>query len=181
MARSGVRQPLGPWEPYIRIIWKETGPLLNPILCNCVGYPGATPGNYYQFAQWIRDNQVNTDFFYTASPSTVGDLRYMRQLERLQRRAGDAGDFDERAATLQIEDLEQLAVATLMRNQADAIKLGLSAVSALYRLTGVYRPDTLDGKYLLWSAHELLREFRLGGKPSIVPVDEEGLRKFFAN
>ena len=33
----------GGWEPYMRVIWRDLGTMLDLMFCNCVGYPLAQP------------------------------------------------------------------------------------------------------------------------------------------
>ena len=72
----------GGWEPYMRRIWRDLGPLLDVIFCNCEGYLLSHDHPYPAYAGWVRGAQLNTDFFYTASPVTVNDLHWLRGRER---------------------------------------------------------------------------------------------------
>ena len=73
-----------PWEPYIRAIADEAGPLLDVIFCHCEGYEGhSTSDGYVRFAQWVRAHQVPVSFFHAAEPDlTSDDLRYLKEFER---------------------------------------------------------------------------------------------------
>jgi Dyp-type peroxidase family len=148
----------GAWEPYIRLIWRDLGTLLDVIFCNCDGYKSAFHHGFDEYAAWIRSCQVDSGFFYNDSGLTIGDLSYLRQSESLQRRTPASDTYDLAAATLLIEDPEQ-AAQTARKDVDRTKKLGLSALAALYRLTSLYPADRPDGDYLLRATHELLKEF----------------------
>ncbi|HEX6277144.1 MAG TPA: hypothetical protein VFZ53_29085, partial [Polyangiaceae bacterium] len=79
-----------PWEPYIRLIVDEAGPILDVIFSHCEGYDGHTSDQGYEkFAKWVRDHQRECGFFYAAHPGlTVDDAQYLKnlrqQVERLE-------------------------------------------------------------------------------------------------
>ncbi|PZQ73996.1 MAG: hypothetical protein DI563_13440 [Variovorax paradoxus] len=122
----------GGWEPYMRRVWRDLGPLLDVIFCNCEGYLLARTHAYADYARWVRSAQRNTEFFYTASPVTVNDLHWLREQQRTPAppppRASDA--------TLAAQ--------------------ALPGLTALYRLTELYPSGTADGDCLLHAAHHLL-------------------------
>ncbi|WOB08487.1 Dyp-type peroxidase domain-containing protein [Piscinibacter gummiphilus] len=72
----------GGWEPYMRHIWRDLGPLLDVIFCNCDGYLTSCNHSYGEYIAWVRSAQVGTEFVYTASPLTVDDLHYFRDREQ---------------------------------------------------------------------------------------------------
>ncbi|KRR26168.1 hypothetical protein CQ14_21005 [Bradyrhizobium lablabi] len=134
----------GGWEPYMRRIWRDLGPLLDVIFCNCEGYLDSYGHNYPAYAGWVRSAQVETQFFYNASPLTVSDLHYLRR-----KVAADLhGTGDERPDNSAL-DSEQ-ADSNLILEEA------LPALTALYRLTDVYPPLAKDGDFLLRAAMHLL-------------------------
>ncbi len=126
----------GGWESYMRRIWRDLGPLLDVIFCNCEGYLLAHNHSFAEYTGWVRSAQVSTEFFYNASSLTVNDLHYLRQSER--QRGGAAAQAGLPGKTL----LEQ----------------ALPALTALYRLTDMYPPDTDDGACLLRAALNLLKD-----------------------
>jgi hypothetical protein len=79
-----------PWEPYIRLIVDEAGPILDVIFSHCEGYEGHTSDlGYEKFAKWVRDHQRECGFFYSAFPGlSVDDVQYLKnlgqQVERLE-------------------------------------------------------------------------------------------------
>lgn len=70
----------GGWEPYMRRIWRDLGPFLDVIFCNCEGYLTAADHSFAEYTSWIRSAQVETQFFHNASALTVNDLHYLRRV-----------------------------------------------------------------------------------------------------
>lgn len=71
------------WEAYMRNLQTHTGELLDAIFCHCEGYEQHTcvDHGYEAFSAWLRDHQVQTRFFHSATPElTVSDLRGLRRL-----------------------------------------------------------------------------------------------------
>ena len=134
----------GGWEPYMRRIWRDLGPLLDVIFCNCDNYPVSVENDFAVYSNWVRASQVTTEFFYTASSLTVNDLHYLRSAEdrRLTPPGGAA------AAPMTGAALQQEVVAQ-----------SLPALVALYRLTDMYPPSpgSSDSDCLLRAADYLLR------------------------
>jgi hypothetical protein len=50
-ARGDLRPP---WEPYIRIIWRDVGTLLDVIFCNCAGYVTAFDHSFAEYFAWFE-------------------------------------------------------------------------------------------------------------------------------
>ena len=126
----------GGWESYMRRIWRDLGPLLDVIFCNCEGYLLAHDHTFAQYTGWVRSAQVSTEFFYNASSLTVNDLHYLRQRER--ERSGAAAQAGLPGKT--------------------ALEQALPALTALYRLTDMYPPNTDDGACLLRAALNILKD-----------------------
>ena len=63
----------GAWEPYMRLIWKPLGPFLDLLFCNCEGYVTASEHSFEEYAQWVRDNQMDSAIFYTTTGRTIRD------------------------------------------------------------------------------------------------------------
>ena len=126
----------GAWEPYIRKIADVAGSLLDVIFCNCEGYDGhSTDEGYEKFAEWVREHQVEADFFFAGSPGTsVNDLRYLKKLEEAQREGAD--DFENYAARLRVGDPDDDA-------RRPSTKRSLEALLALHKLTELY-PDPVN-------------------------------------
>ena len=176
-----------PWEPYIRIIWRDVGTLLDVIFCNCEGYVSAYNHSVAEYFEWVRKAQIEAQFFYNAAPVTVDDLQYLRKSERLHREMQGSTVSDLEAAKLVIDDPEAVALDTARRFQkkpqtpkgAETTQtLGLKALSALYRLTEVYPAGKDDGGYLLRAAHEILRELRILDTKVLYPDHFDERKRF---
>lgn len=176
-----------PWEPYIRIIWRDVGTLLDVIFCNCEGYVPAYSNGVEEYFEWVRKAQIEAQFFYNAAPITVDDLQYLRQAERLHRETPGSSASDLEAVHLIIENPETVALATAHDNLKSAHTpkgaettetIGLKALSALYRLTEVYPAGKDEGGYLLRAAHEILKEFRKLGTANLFPPTSDERRRF---
>jgi Dyp-type peroxidase family len=131
----------GGWEPYMRRIWRDLGPLLDVIFCNCEGYLDSHTHDFPAYASWVRSAQVETQFFYNASSLTVNDLHYLRRkvgTDRWHAKGSQPGDYIQKDGSNPI--LEQ----------------GIPALTALYRLTELYPPLVNDGEFLLRAARHLL-------------------------
>jgi Dyp-type peroxidase family len=142
-----------PWEPYIRVIWKDLGPLLDLILCNCEGYvPSTEPFELY--AEYVRQHQLEAGFFYPSSSLTVNDQAYLVQLEKVHR-DGTVG-FDSKAVTLVAPGAAELAKTARHHDPGEADKQWLIALDALYGLRSLYPEDSADHVYLARAATTLL-------------------------
>ena len=83
-----------PLEPYIRRIVDVAGPLLDTILCHCVGFEGENGEEghfsdlgYHRFAEFPEKNQVEVELFAAASPNfSVDDADYFTELDAEIRR-----------------------------------------------------------------------------------------------
>ena len=78
----------------MRLIWKPLGPFLDLLFCNCEDYVTAGDHGFDEYAQWVRDNQIDSAIFYSTTGLTVRDHLYLGRLEQVQRAdrhaAGDA-------------------------------------------------------------------------------------------
>ena len=133
----------GPWESYMRQIWRDLGALLDVIFCNCEGYLLSHDHSYADYVAWVRSAQVGTEYFYEASPLTVSDMHVLRERERA--RTEPTVPAPAVAGELTARDREQL------QSQA------LPALVAFFGLTELYppQPGNLDGN-VLWRAARLL-------------------------
>ena len=83
-----------PLESYIRDIVDIAGPLLDTILCHCVGFEGEdgeeghySDLGYHRFAKFPEKNQVEVELFAAASPNfTVDDADYFIEQDAERRR-----------------------------------------------------------------------------------------------
>jgi Dyp-type peroxidase family len=161
----------GGWEPYMRRIWRDLGPLLDVIFCNCEGYLDSYGHDYPAYAGWVRSAQVDTQFFYNASSLTVSDLHYLRRKVATELNGGG----EERPQSVARD-----------RGKADPsliLKQALPPLTALYRLTDVYPPLETDGDFLLRAARHLLGYraellSRTGPEAGRNPTERAALRWF---
>ena len=79
----------GGWEPYMRVIYRDIGPLLDALLCHCEGYPGSRSSDFDTYCRWVRAAELDAGIYYTDSPATLADQRYLASVERLQRESSN--------------------------------------------------------------------------------------------
>lgn len=173
----------GPWEPYMRLIWKPLGPFLDLLLCNCEGYVTAQDNSFTDYIKWVREHQLDSAIFYSTTGLTVRDHFYLSKLEKIQRE-NEACVSDAKIARMTHDDPEVLARAVLSGPyRAEAYRLALEALTVLYRLAEYYPPDHLipdakgkggDGRFLLRAADDLL----LGWK-AIIPRLPPTIREIY--
>lgn len=153
-----------PWEPYIRIIWRVLGRLLDVFLCNCEGYAGnySTDQGFQKFAEWVRWWQIDNETFYVPGCRTVGDVLYLEQLEELYRKGGTRNQ----AAGLTYKTAEDTAAQ--VRNSAlaslELYKMATKAITAFHGVSRYYPPSSEDHKYLVRAAQSVLSEVPPSGQ-----------------
>jgi Dyp-type peroxidase family len=149
----------GGWEPYMRVIWRDLGTLLDLILCHSVDYRLSRDVPFERYARWVRANEVPADFLFIESGRSVSDQDYLARAESLQRvEAADELKVT-RMRTPPPGDSAALPPAGTPAAQAMAIK-GLAAIGALYALDryfSVYSTQG-DGWCLLRAAQDILFE-----------------------
>ncbi len=118
-----------PFEPYIRSIVDDAGPLLDVIFFHCEGYETSTTRHgYLAFAEWVRARQQTTNFFFADFPElSVDDIRYLQKLKSLH--------DDPAKTTPGGFALEARVTAPVPR---DDIARLLKTVVGLYRLKAFY-------------------------------------------
>lgn len=165
----------GPWEPYIRLIWRPLGYFLDLLLCNCEGYVLASKSDFETYAKWVRDNQLDSSIFYSTSGLTVTDKIYLSELERLQR-SHVPGLNDTAIASYSAPEPDLAAAQVRARHPGEALRLALEALNVLYKLTDYFPADTVsnpagDGRLLLRAAQNLLGNYRFDQLPdALKPV-----------
>jgi Dyp-type peroxidase family len=129
-----------PWEPYIRSIVDEAGPILDVIFFHCEGYEHSTTRHGYPaFARWVRRYQQTTNFYYADFPElTVDDIRYQRKLRGLHD-----------SLTLDALPLDARVDEPTPRDDPDQL---LATVLNLYRLKSYYpKRDDATGEQLAYT------------------------------
>ena len=156
----------GGWEPYIRVIYRDLGTLLDAIFCNCVGYRASRSHSFDEYTRWVREHEVAGGLFYTESSMTVLDQRYLEGIEKIHREESDPGlaDAASTAFALQVTpDVSQALGAFLSADkarQAAALRVNLKALKALHDLRVVYPKNADDDdQYLLRFSRRAMREF----------------------
>ncbi|MBC7730013.1 MAG: hypothetical protein H7242_20880, partial [Microbacteriaceae bacterium] len=146
----------GGWEPYMRLIWKPLGSMLDLIFCHNKTYPQSWKSSFDEYSRWVRDHEVRGRFFYADSAASVADAQHGKQLEALQRRLGGAADADLRAAGLALPPPMGPAAPT-----PDAVGSALRVLKAVHGLIKLFPGNTEgDGAILLRFARELLVDLR---------------------
>ncbi len=166
----------GAWEPYMRVIYRDIGTLLDALFCHCVGYPGATRATFDDYCRWVRSYEIDGGIFYTDSSLSMGDGRYLSEVERLRREMPDPATAVSAPAASAPPDSADAAIAQLalaparvqaarsMQNVAAdpkaALALSLRTLKGLYRLSTYFPDSTADGAVLIRFAQSVLKEFR---------------------
>ena len=160
----------GGWEPYLRVIYRDLGYLLDTIFCNCVGYKISTQNSFDQYTRWVREHEVPSGLLYTESPGSVMDQRYLEAVERTlrtERDAVDPGRAEGAVAGLALQPpiepraaLQRLATAD-DEVRKEVVANNLRALKGLYDLRAFY-PANADGdeERLRRFAQRALPEFR---------------------
>lgn len=157
----------GAWEPYMRLIWDPLGPFLDLLFCNCEDYITASEHSFDEYAQWVRDNQVNSAIFYAATGLGVRDQLYLNRLEQVLRaRPAALCEREIAGMTMPNPELsaraERLLAASDPAHAARIHELALEALTVLYRLADYYPPEWIienglkEGHFLMRAAESLL-------------------------
>ena len=179
----------GGWEPYMRVIYRDLGTLLDAIFCNCVGYRASRSHSFDEYTRWVRDHETGAGLFYTESAMTVLDQRYLEGIEKIHRQEPDAAKADIASAGFALQEppsIEQI-LASFPNDEAKvtavvaASRPVLRALKGLHELTPVFPRNTdEDDQYLLLFAQRALREFvgLLGTPLALKPAVSELLEPF---
>ena len=173
----------GPWEPYMRLIWRPLGYFLDLLLCNCEGYIRASESDFEAYAQWVRDNQLDSAIFYSTSGLTVTDKFYLSEVERLQRTAVPAVN-DAAIAGYAAPDPDKAAADVRRGNPGEGLRLALEALNVLYKLTDYFPADTVadpggEGRLLLRAAQSLLGGYRFDNLPPLLEPVYQLVREIY--
>lgn len=154
----------GGWEPYMRQIWRDLGPLLDLIFCNCDDYPLSSDCSYDQYIAWVRSRQVSTDFFHTAGPMTVNDVHYLRRRERERIDSGAPAP----------------GAASGGWGLTERFTQAMPGIAALYRLSDSFPPDLpCEGDVLKRAAAKLMGQAVLADLPKFkgrTPAESAALK-----
>ena len=151
----------GGWEPYMRVIYRDIGPLLDALLCHCEGYPGSRTSDFDTYCRWVRKAELDAGIYYTDPPATLGDQHYLASVERLQRESSTPADRRRAiAAHAEPDDITAMSqgLADALRDLGAHLPLQLRALKGLYRLTSFWAGS--DGDILLRFAQLVLAGFQ---------------------
>ena len=159
----------GPWESYMRQIWRDMGPLLDVMFCNCDGYLLSHEHSYADYLGWVRSAQATTEYFYESSLLTVSDMHVLRE----QARAA-------------IEP--HVTPTTQPVSAQETISQSMPALVALFGLTDLFPPQAgnADGNVLWRAARLLLKDLEKTGDSRLpqaarTPTEQAAWRWFFAD
>ena len=169
----------GGWEPYMRVIWRDLGSLLDAICCNCEDYPLAHEHSFDTYIAWVRAHEVPGAFFYADSGDGLGDHRYRGHLEKLAL-TQQSPAFEHLAATYRPETPRQALEASIERARRSpkvTVLAGLRALALFHSQLRTYA-QVVNGDALVLQrfAQDLLHEFlvlvREGfmGRPEFAPL-----------
>ena len=97
----------GGWEPYMRVIYRDIGTLLDLLFCHCEGYPGSRTSRFEDYCAWVRSNEIEAGIFYTDSGVTLGDHEYLAAADKIQREAKTLEQADAQIARLSMPEAAQ--------------------------------------------------------------------------
>lgn len=163
------------WDPYMRALWKDAGPFLDLLLCDCRGYRLTREVGLKEWADWIRGYEQVSDYFYSATSLTVGDLMTLPQAELLQRDEADPWVADRLLADFASRTPMAIAADNRARAPAASMQQGLGILSAMFRLTRFYGASITPSDPLSGDAYTLLlatRGLLVGFNPDDVPALE---------
>ncbi|MBO9650683.1 MAG: Dyp-type peroxidase [Variovorax sp.] len=151
----------GGWEPYMRVIYRDIGFLLDALFCHCDGYPGSKTSNYDTYCRWVRENEQMAGLFFADSSVTSSDQPYLEHIERIQRETADPAKADqliagygEKATAVQIVEGQNKAA----KHPEAAAFTSLRALKGLYRLSPLFT-STNERQILLHFTHKVLEDF----------------------
>ena len=147
----------GGWEPYMRVIWRDLGTMLDLILCHSVDYRLSRDVSFETYAAWVRANEVSADFLYLQSGRTASDDDYLSRLEAQQRINDDASALDAARLSTPLPGWSAPLPADPPQAQAMALA-GMNGLGALYALTRYFDENVPGGLCLYRAARDILFE-----------------------
>lgn len=148
------------WEAYMRALHDKGGPFLDLLCCHCKDYKLARDTPLDEWQGWIRSNQLQSDYFYSATSLTVGDLAALSQAERLQRDEADLARGDRQLTGFCSRSAEDLAEIRRGRGVREAQAQAIGVIGAMYRLTRYWTADVSVGASTRDDAITLIRATR---------------------
>lgn len=161
----------GGFEPYLRVIYRDLGSLLDAIFCNCEGYPLARECRFEDYEQWVRAHEIDAGIWFTDSALSVGDQRYLAGLERKLRQGAGPAELAAHVLPDAVGESRE-AFARVLRNPPHAMDLAFRSLRGLHALRAVYPDSGVHGRVLRRFARDALSDFRL-------LVDQDLFDRFF--
>jgi Dyp-type peroxidase family len=151
------------WEPYMRVIYRDIGTLLDALFCHCEGYPGSRTSPFDEYCTWVRNNELAEGLLYADSATTLGDRHYFDRLDRIQRAETDPVVADRRIAELAVEPSHKQianALAAARKSPRPSFFSAMRAIKGFYRLSAYFQPNAADESgILIRFAQAVLGEF----------------------
>ncbi|GAA4357695.1 hypothetical protein GCM10023165_51930 [Variovorax defluvii] len=150
----------GGWEPYMRVIYRDLGPLLDTLFCHCDHYPGSRSADFDTYCRWVRANEQSAGLLYADTTLTLSDQQYHERIERIQRETANPAEADRRIAAFAVAPLEAQvrdALAAAARDPGPAVSTSMRALKGLYRLSSLFPGD--EQRILRCFTGELLHDF----------------------
>lgn len=155
----------GGFEPYMRVIYRDLGPLLDALFSHAEptnGYPMSRSNSFDAYCRWVRNNELPKGLFYVDSGMTLGDQRYLEGLERLQRESRDPADTDRRIAELALDSAAAQHAHAMLATWKQRERVAwhqLRALKGLHRLLPFF--DCEGDRDVLWRfSRSLLGDFQ---------------------
>ena len=151
----------GGWEPYMRVIYRDIGFLLDALFCHCEGYPDSTKYDYDTYCRWVRANEQAAGLFYDDSPTTLTDQTYLSEVERIQREEPDAVVAGQKIAACAVPtDAARTRAlrAAALNAPLPAVAVSMRSLAGLYRLAPLFS-SAAEQQILLSFAQKVLQDF----------------------
>ncbi len=151
----------GGWEPYMRVIYRDIGFLLDALFCHCEGYPDSTRYDYDTYCRWVRANEQAAGLFYDDSPTTLSDQTYLSEVERIQREEPDAVVAGQKIAAYAVptDAARTLALrAAALKAPLPAVAVSMRSLAGLYRLAPLFS-SAAEKRILLSFTQKVLQDF----------------------
>jgi Dyp-type peroxidase family len=134
----------GGWEPYMRVIYRDLGTLLDLLLCHTVDYRPSHKVAFDAYCAWVREHEIEGGLFYTDSSATLADQAYLAKLEVMQRE-GMASELEmARAGLPSAAERRREALAKAASAPAAALVLPLRTLKGLHRLSLYFEGEDHD-------------------------------------
>ncbi len=168
----------GGWEPYMRVIWRDLGTLLDIILCHSASYKLSVDTSFERYAQWVRDSEVPADFLFIESGRSVSDHEYLAAQEALERSTEKP---DALAATqLRTPSPGYSPALPEEHDPAKAMAVrGITPLAGLFLLNRYFNTAAPDGWCLLRATRDILFELVKLDTAKLFPPEDPIRKQYF--